>query len=361
MSDGGKGSSPRPKSIDADTFASNWELAFGKKENLKGKSNFDSLPPLAIHELDMVTDPIKNIFRDILRWRVDPDGHYYGASIDSIVNQIKLLNTGNVAAISSDNKELKDKFKEKGKIYDPILESFIHGCGGRLSNWEREEATATPLVLRGITQAEQMIACRKASRTFYYIDTGYFGNVKKKTYHRITKNDVQWFGDIVERPGDRFAATGIQLKKFKPGTSILLAPPSQKLLNLYNIVLEDWVEQTQAEIRQHTDRPIVVRTKQGRTARLVHDSMEMALDRDIHCLVTFSSIAATEALLLGKPAITLGPNAAAPLCRHQIADIENLHIPTMDEVYAWAQHLAYCQFSESEMRTGIAWQILNDH
>lgn len=33
MSDGGKGSSPRPFDVDADTFASNWERTFGKKEN----------------------------------------------------------------------------------------------------------------------------------------------------------------------------------------------------------------------------------------------------------------------------------------------------------------------------------------
>jgi hypothetical protein len=314
--------------------------------------------PLEMHELDMVTDPIKSIFRDILKWRVDPDGHYYGTSIDYLVDQIKLLNTGNVAAVSSDDKDFK--YKEKGKMYDPILQSFIQGCGGRLSTWKREENTSTPVVLRGITRRKEMIACREANRTFYYIDTGYFGNGKKKTYHRITRNDVQYFGNIIERPADRFAATGVQLKKFRPGTNILLAPPSQKLLNLYNIVLEDWLEQTQLEIKKHTDRPIVVRTKQSRTARLVDDTMEMALDRDVHCLVTFSSIAATEALLLGKPAITLGPNAASPLCRHYIADIENLYIPTLDEVEAWARHLAYCQFTEPEMRNGTAWRILND-
>jgi hypothetical protein len=205
-----------------------------------------------------------------------------------------------------------------------------------------------------------MLACREAGRTFYYVDTGYFGNGKRKTYHRITKNDVQWFGNIVERPGDRFVATGVRLKRFTPGTSILLAPPSQKLLNLYNIVLEDWLEHTYAEIKQHTDRPIIVRTKQNRMVRVTQDTMEMALSRDIHCLVTFSSIAATEALLLGKPAITLGPNAAAPLCRHQLSDIENPYIPTMDEVDAWARHLAYCQFTEPEMRNGTAWRILND-
>lgn len=319
---------------------------------------FNSTVPLDVHELDMVTDPIKSIFRDILKWRVDPNGYYYDTSIDYIIDQLKLLNTGNVAAISTSDKE--DKYKEKGKMYDPILQSFVQGCGGRLSNWVREENTTTPVVLRGITKRKEMAACRAAGRDFYYIDTGYFGNGKKKTYHRITLNDVQYFGSIKERPGDRFAATKVQLKKFRPGKNILLAPPSQKLLNLYDIVLEDWLEQTQTEIRKHTDRPIVVRTKQSRTARITEDSMEMALDRDVHCLVTFSSIAATEALLLGKPAITLGPNAAAPLCRHTVGDIENLYIPTLDEVTAWANHLAYCQFTEPEMRNGTAWRILND-
>ena len=73
-----------------------------------------------------------------------------------------------------------------------------------------------------------------------------------------------------------------------------------------------------------------------------------------------SSIAAVEALLYGKPAITLGPNAAGPLCSHSLAEIETPKIPSLDEVEAWARHLAYCQFTEAEMRNGTAWQILND-
>ena len=115
------------------------------------------------------------------------------------------------------------------------------------------------------------------------------------------------------------------------------------------------------QIKQHTDRPIVVRTKQGRAARVNDNTMEMALSQDVHCLVTFSSIAAGEALLLGKPAITLGPNAAAALCSTSVSEIESLKIPTLDQVHAWARHMAYCQFSEAEMRDGTAWRILNEN
>lgn len=317
----------------------------------------DDLVPLTRHELDMVTPEIAAIFRDILKYRVDPTGEYYGQSVEDITARIAALNTGACAAVASDGKDFK--FSEKGHMYDPILQSFIQGSGGRISTWSREEQAMTPVILRGITKRKEMAACRTSGRDFYYMDTGYFGNGKKKTFHRITKNDVQYFGPIIDRPRDRLEATGVQPIKFRRGANILLAPPSQKLLNLYNINLEQWLIDTQAEIKKHTDRPIVVREKQSRSVRQSTDTMAMALEQDVHCLVTFSSIAATEALLLGKPAITLGPNAAAPLCSKQLSEIENPYIPTLDEVNRWAAHLAYCQFTEPEMRDGTAWRILN--
>jgi hypothetical protein len=246
-------------------------------------------------------------------------------------------------------------------MYDPILQSFVQGCGGQITTWAKSQSAAMPAVLRGITKRKEMNACREAGRDFYYIDTGYFGNGKKKLYHRITRNDVQNVGPVISRPRDRLAATGWQPKKFTRGSKILLAPPSQKLLNLYDINLDTWLESVQAEINAYTDREVVVRRKQSRSVRVNTDTMEMALSDDIHCLITFSSIAATEALLFGKPAITLGPNAAQSLCSRSVSAIENLNIPTLDEVEEWAAHLAYCQFTEQDMRDGTAWRILNDH
>lgn len=306
------------------------------------------------HDLDMVVPEIAKLYRDILKWRVDPTGEFYQITLDKIITDLKKLDTQAIVAIGREYAS-----EEVDKVSDPILQSFVQGCGGRISYWDREANNPTPIVLRGITKRKEMRACKESGRDFYYIDTGYFGNERKKRFHRITKNDVQWFGPIIERPHDRLAATGVRPAKFRPGRNILLAPPSQKLLNLYNINLEEWMEQTIEEIKKHTDREIVTRLKKGRSERMTVDTMEMALSRDVHCLVTFSSIAAGEALLLGKPAITLGPNAAAPLCSHSISEIESLKIPSLDEVNAWAAHLAYCQFTEPEMRDGTAWRILN--
>lgn len=315
---------------------------------------------MPIHVLDMVPPEISKIFYDILKYRVDPSGKYYGITAKVLVEAIKSLNKDTVAAIATEPGDFK--YKEKGHMFDPILQSFVLGAGGRISNWTKEEQSTIPVVLRGITKRKEMLACCAAGRDFYYIDTGYFGNGKKKTFHRITKNDVQQFGPIIDRPGDRLATAGVSFTKFrKDGSKILLAPPSQKLLNLYNINLEQWLEETKSEIKKHTDREIVIRLKQGRSVRQSTDTMQMALADDVFCLVTFSSIAAGEALLCGKPAITLGPNAAAPLCSQSLTEIEDPKIPTLDEVEAWARHLSYCQFTEPEMRNGTAWRILNDH
>ena len=313
--------------------------------------------PPAPHVLDQAPPDIRQLFLDILKYRVDPAGWYYNVTIDKLVQQLQALNNNAVVAVGGNS----DKNQGKGHMYDPYLQSFITGSGGQLSTWQKHSNKMTPVVLRGVVRRKEMTACRTAGRDFYYIDTGYFGNGRKKTYHRITRNDVQNIGSIIDRPSDRLAATGVQFRKFRGGSNILIAPPSQKLLNLYDVVLEDWLESVQAEIRAHTDRPIVIRTKQGRSTRNTTNTMEMALDQDVHCLVTYSSIAAGEALLLGKPAITLGPNAAGALCSQSLDAINNPYVPTLDEVDAWARHMAYCQFTEAEMRDGTAWGILNEH
>jgi hypothetical protein len=52
MSDGGKGSAPRPKSVDENTFASNWELAFGKKKKSEGEKQAEAFLKDEYYDLD---------------------------------------------------------------------------------------------------------------------------------------------------------------------------------------------------------------------------------------------------------------------------------------------------------------------
>jgi lipopolysaccharide biosynthesis glycosyltransferase len=310
-------------------------------------------PPVG--PFDHIPKDIETVFKKILKYRVDPSGEVYNTTVDSVIEDIKMLD--NNAAVAVDGG--RDPNDAKGLGWDPYMESFILGCGGTITNYDKIENSMTPVVFRGITKAKHMKACEAAGRDYYYIDTGYFGNVRKKFYHRITKNAMQNLGPIIERPFDRLEATGWRRSKFRSGRNILICPPSAKAMSCFGLDLDQWMEETLDIIKKHSDRPIVIRLKGSRRDRTAGDTMEMALSKDVHCLVTFNSIAATEALLLGKPAITLGPNAAQPLCKQDLSEIENPYMPTTDEVEAWAAHLAYAQFSEAEMKDGTAWNILN--
>ena len=309
-----------------------------------------------IKDLDLPEDK-KYYLKLLENYAIDPDGNYYPQP-EPFEKITEKLMANKVATIDSDG---GINYKDKGHAYDTYLASFALGSGGVLSNFEKEASTDRPLVIRGLGGGSRKAIqhCWDTGRTFYAIDTGYFGNGKVKRIHRITKNNLQHLGPVVERPGDRLH--GYKFKKFYNGSKILICPPSQKVMELWGQPNpQQWVENVVAELKKHTDRPIEIRLKPTRTDRVTNNTIEEALADDVHCLITYNSIAATEALMNGKPAIALGPNAAQAICNTQLADVENLYIPDKDEMYAFVCHLSYCQFTQKEMQNGFAWTIVNE-
>ena len=271
---------------------------------------------------------------------------------------------GKVAAIDSTG---GNNYARKGHDYDPYLRSFMKGVSGIESNWEAEENTDSTLIIRGLGGGSQKAIkrCWAEGRPFYAIDTGYFGNGKHKSWHRITHNALQNMEEMVERGDERLL---LQLKVdswkeiYKPftgGSKILVCPPSNKVMNMFNQPeAEEWTANLVGQLKQITDRPIEIRMKPIRSERVTGSTIQEALQDDVHCLITYNSIAATEALMEGKPALTLGPNAAQLICETNLANIDNPRIPTEDEMYAFLTHLSYSQFTQPEMEDGTAWKIL---
>jgi hypothetical protein len=254
-------------------------------------------------------------------------------------------------------------YSKKNKVYDEYLEAFSLGTGAMLSDWESEKESTRALIIRGVSSTSQRAIkhCWETGRDFYSIDTGYFGNQKTKTWHRITKNNLQLLGPIVDRPDDRLKKIGYSFRKFTGGRKILICPPSEKIMNLFGQPLpQDWVDWVIQELKEYTDRPVEVRIKPSRIERTTTNTIESALADDVHCLITYNSIAAVEALMCGKPAIALGPNAAQTLCNTTISSVENLYTPTKDEMHQFMCHLSYGQFNRHEMQSGYAWEILNE-
>ena len=295
---------------------------------------------------------------------IDPTGKYYGYTEEQAMQIIQnKFNEGKLSKAAAIDSTGGINYISKGLKYDEYLQAFMFGCNGKLSDWNSEAQKDNPLVIRGLGGGSRKAIqhCWETDRTFYAIDTGYFGNAGSKTkiWHRVTKNALQQTGPIIERPNDRLRK--FKYRKFKDGSKIMLVPPSDKVMKLFGQPdPEVWVENVKLELQKYTDRPIEIRLKPNRTERISTKPLEAALDDNVYCLITYNSIAALEALMYGVPAIALGPNCATALCNTELSQINNLNRPTEDEMYALMKHLSYCQFTRDEMMNGYAWSIVNE-
>lgn len=337
-------------------YAADWLVA--EKDMLKSKRKEQKAYPVP-DTLEGFDDEKFALLEATLHASIDPEGLFYNETIETIRERVEKM--GNkVAAIDSEG---GINYKDQGHAYDPLLVDFVHGSRGTLSNWDREKETDNALVIRGLGGGSRKAIhhCMNTGRDFYAIDTGYYGNIKAKRVHRVTKNGLQHYGPIIERPGDRSRKFGYKFKKFTPGSKILVCPPSLKVMELFGQPdPETWVEQITQEIKKYTDRPIEIRLKPNRTDRITTKSIQAALADNVHCLITYNSIAAVEAMMEGKPAIVLGPNAAQSICSTDLRMIETPNKPTKEEMDAFMAHLGYCQFTVDELRNGYAWRIVNE-
>lgn len=221
-------------------------------------------------------------------------------------------------------------------------------------------------VLRGILKYKIMKRCLEDGKNFYYMDSGYVGNniskinrMGNKLYHRIVRNNLQHV-DIVARPADRWQALDIKLQPRKFGRRIIVAAPDEKPCRYYGIDQQQWVEQTVATLKQHTDRPIEVRQRAPkRIDRVATAPLHQVLATDVHALVTYNSIAAVEAILAGVPAFVLAPShVAEPVASKDLSQIETPHWADRDRLDAWCHSMAYGQYHVRELRDGTAFRMM---
>lgn len=252
---------------------------------------------------------------------------------------------------------------------DEYINMFAQGCGKKPVSTKifNYNDSTEPIILRGILKHKIMKKCLEDRRTFYYMDTGYFGNERTsfnpngwKYWHRIVKNDLQ-HGEIIARPDDRFRKFNKTFNPWKKsGSKILIAAPDDKPCKFYGITKDQWILDTVAKIKEHTDREVIVRERAPkRIDRTVTDTLQQALDRDIFALVTFNSVAAIESIFHGIPAFTMAPaNAANPVALQDLSKIETPYYPDKDKLYAWGCHLAYGQYHIDELKNGRAMEML---
>lgn len=240
----------------------------------------------------------------------------------------------------------------------------------------------TPRAFRGITRVETIKQCIENNVDFYYIDTGYMGCYPKKNWHRFVKNnfqnlshlsyiDLSNLADIKLLKNRFFEIMKIRYDEYKPikqikGNSILIIPPTKKVLDCLSVMkhtdftVNDFINYVTKEIKKYTDRNVIVRYKPNRDIRIKEGTrlIDQLVNDNIHCVVTFNSIAAFESIQNGYATITLGPNAASYLSEKQFENIENPYFPDDDKIREHSLYLTTCQFNRDEFKNGYATEMI---
>ena len=230
--------------------------------------------------------------------------------------------------------------------------------------------TNIPVAFRSMTKRKEIWKCWETGRPFYYIDNGYMGNLEKKKYfYRVVKNNVQ-HTVIKDVPNDRyqslmkFAPYMVYKGRKKPSVQngpILIVTPSEKPCMFYGITREKWLEDTIKEIKQYTDRPVIIRDKGLRSERIKENSVAHQCHRErIHAVVTYQSMAALEAMHYGIPAFTMAPNCVQSVANTDLSKIENPFYPDEQDFVKVLNYLAYCQYNLDEMNTGRALAMIEE-
>ena len=215
---------------------------------------------------------------------------------------------------------------------------------------------------------QQITKCNNEGIDWYFWDMPYYGrwnglkqalNPSQDFYWRASRNHIH-YQHTKNYPDDRFKQWGVQPKPYTRGSKILICPSSPTMTRwITGKTVERWVEDTVAELKQYTDRPIDVRYKPRRNgtsgpAAALIPFAEQA--QDTHCVVTCISLCAVEAQLLGIATICDVQSFAADISSTKLSEIEN---PLQTDTQQWFNNLAYSQFTHSEIENGLAQEILD--
>ena len=174
-------------------------------------------------------------------------------------------------------------------------------------------------------------------------------------------NDLQ-HRTIRQRPSDRWESLGITPDARRYGHKIIVAAPDEKPCRYYGIDQQQWIQDTVAEIKKHTDRPVEVRERAAlRIDRVMNQPLSQVLTQDVHALVTFNSVAAVESILAGVPAFVMAPShVAEPVANRELSKIENPFYPDRDLLMAWCHSMAYGQYHVRELTNGVAFRMMQE-
>lgn len=283
------------------------------------------------------------------------------------------------------NKELKELAKSLGrkrKVEYEYEDSYkLCDVAVFLGSWKPD---------RSRTWHETRTSIKQNANCFVVIETPLLGRqmFQKNQYYRVGINgflnrDAYW-GKEQNYPSDRFENLDLQYMgwKKKRGDKIVVALQLAGDASLRNNDINEWCLDTVNELRQHTDRPIEIRTHPGVSEKgmgnheVLFQKFAFSNFKDVsfvngrnipwedqledaYCVVSYTSGLSIDAVYRGIPVIATDEgNFTWGVTERKLNNVENLNLATEQEVQQWLYNLAYCQWTPDEMEEGIVWNHL---
>lgn len=270
-----------------------------------------------------------------------------------------------------------------GRPILPLLEQGIQSCGDTVIQKMKPEYIECDAALMwsvstlgGAAKGRQQIwdLFRSKNIPVIVIEVGL---LKRDVYWKLGINGINRLATFPNKnkASDRWEQIGLQLKPWKNnGDYILICAQSKHDIFWPKISMEKWIEASIKQIREVTDRPILVRPhprapikvnlnqfsnvsmQSPKHVKGTYDAFnfEDAL-KNCWAVVNFNSNPGVEAIIAGIPTFVSEQSLAFDVANSNLLNIEQPRTPDRTQ---WANNLAYCEWNNNELQSGEAWDLV---
>jgi hypothetical protein len=260
----------------------------------------------------------------------------------------------------------------------PVLAAFLQGCKALgiesvENSLDCDAAVIWSVLFQGRMLGNQRVyeIYRKQGKPVFVIDVG---TLKRGVLWKISLNNINrlaHWGNEKNLNLDRPATLGLSLhetRQIRAETILIAAQHERSLQWRGQPPVTVWIDNIVKEVRQYTDRPIIVRphprfrvpVTQGKDINVDYPRIiagtydDFNIDYNHHCVINFCSGPSVQAPICGTPVICDQSSLAYPVSS-KIENIENIQLPNRSE---WFIHLCHTEWTIEEISQGIPIQRL---
>ena len=261
--------------------------------------------------------------------------------------------------------------KENGALNSPpifaALEQGIKNNGFSVVDHDQDVDVIWSVLWHGRMQQNKIIyeGCRQQNRPIMIIEVG---NLCRGSSWRVSLDHIQQqgkFGNTDSLDNERPKKLNVNLKPFQQfrNNKILIACQHEKSLQWEGMPsMAAWVDSKVQQIRQFTDRSIVVRPHPRSPFHMSVSNVSIEIPRKLpntydgfnidykyHCVINYNSGPAVQAAILGTPVICDQSSLAFPVS-DQIENIDSVKLKNRED---WFLKLCHTEWTVPEIAEGI--------